>query len=121
MQKKYEGQIDTLKGDLEKKTKDHHKNMKKQEADFESDLSQMDSEYKQQLNDMSKELTDEQDEMDEETRNLFKNTSTLKFVKDMRFFKQKWAQEKTVKKRKKIAAAMANATKAWVGDGEEMD
>lgn len=95
--------------------------MKKQEEDFEKDLSEMDIEYKQQLNDMSSELTNEQDEMDSETRDLFKNTSTLKFVKDMRFFKQKWAQEKTVKKRKKIAAAMANATKAWVGDGEEMN
>lgn len=95
--------------------------MKQQEEDFEKDLSEMDSEYKQQLNDMSKELTHEQDEMDSETHDLFKNTSTLKFVKDMRFFKQKWAQEKTVKKRKKIAAAMANATKAWVGDGEEMN
>lgn len=95
--------------------------MKKQEDDFEKDLSDMDSEYKQQLNDMSKELSNEQDEMDQETKDLFKNTSTLKFVKDMRFFKQKWAQEKTVKRRKKIAAAMANATKAWVGDGEEMD
>jgi len=26
-----------------------------------------------------------------------------------------------VKKRKKIAAAMANATKAWVGDGEKVE
>ena len=47
--------------------------------------------------------------------------ATLKFVKDMRFFKKQWADQKTVKKRKKIASAMANATKAWVGDGEEMN
>ena len=95
--------------------------MHKQEEDFEEDLSAMDTEYKQQMKEMSKELTNEQDQMDKETQTLFKNTSTLKFVKDMRFFKQKWASEKTVKKRKKIAAAMANATKAWVGDGEEME
>lgn len=39
----------------------------------------------------------------------------------MRFFKKQWDDEKDEKKRKKIAAAMANATKTWVSDGEKMD
>jgi len=42
---------------------------------------------------------------------LFENINTLKFVKEMRFFKKEWDQQKTEKKRKKIAAAMANTTK----------
>lgn len=51
---------------------------------------------------------------------LFENINTLKFVKEMRFFKKEWDQQKTEKKRKKIAAAMANTTKLWVKDGEKM-
>jgi len=39
----------------------------------------------------------------------------------MRFFTKQWDEQNTVKKRKKIAAAMANATKAWVGDGEKVE
>jgi hypothetical protein len=38
----------------------------------------------------------------------------------MRFFKKEWDQQKTEKKRKNIAAAMANTTKLWVKDGEKM-
>ena len=51
---------------------------------------------------------------------LFENINTLKFVKEMRFFKKEWDQQKTEKKRKKIAAAMANTTKLWVKDNEKM-
>ena len=58
---------------------------------------------------------------DKEVKDLFENVGTLKFVKEMRFFKTQWDRQKTVKKRKKIAAAMANATKAWVGDGEKVE
>ena len=53
-------------------------------------------------------------------KNLFKNVRTLKFAKEMRFFKKQWEEQQSVHKRKKIAAAMANATKAWVGDGEKI-
>ena len=52
---------------------------------------------------------------------MFENIDTLKFTKEMRFFKKQWDEEKDEHKRKKIAAAMANATKAWVSDGEKMD
>lgn len=52
---------------------------------------------------------------------LFQNVGTLKFVKEMRFFKKQWEDQKSVKKRKKIAAAMANATKAWVSDGDKVE
>ena len=53
--------------------------------------------------------------------NLFENIGTLKFTKEMRFFKKQWDEQKVEKKRKKVAAAMANATKAWVSDGEKIE
>ena len=51
-------------------------------------------------------------------KQLFKNVGTLKFVKELTFYKKQWEENKTEKKRKKIAAAMANSTKTWVGDGD---
>ena len=52
---------------------------------------------------------------------MFENLGTLKFVKELRFFKSQWAAQKTERKRKKIASAMANATKKWVSDGENIE
>jgi len=54
-------------------------------------------------------------------KDLFENIGTLKFVKELRFFKKQWGEQKTEKKRKKIASAMANATKTWVSDGEKIE
>lgn len=48
---------------------------------------------------------------EKEVHELFENIGTLKFVKELRFFKGQWQAQKTEKKRKKIASAMANATK----------
>ena len=59
-------------------------------------------------------------EHEADVKNLFENIGTLKFVKELRYFKQQWEENKTEKKRKKIAAAMANATKQWVSDGEKI-
>ena len=56
-----------------------------------------------------------------EVSELFENVDTLKFVKEMRFFKKQWQSQKSIKKRKKIAAAMANATKGWVSNGEKIN
>jgi len=50
-------------------------------------------------------------EHDSDVKDLFENIGSLKFVKEMRFFKKQWDEQKTEKKRKHIAAAMANATK----------
>ena len=44
---------------------------------------------------------------------------TSKFVGKMRRFKEQWEHERSTKKRRKIAAAMANATKAWVGQADD--
>ena len=58
---------------------------------------------------------------DQDVKALFENIGTLKFVKELRFFKGQWQAQKTEKKRKKIASAMANATKKWVSDGEQIE
>lgn len=58
---------------------------------------------------------------EKEVKELFENIGTLKFVKELRFFKGQWQAQKTEKKRKKIASAMANSTKQWVGDGEKIE
>ena len=58
-----------------------------------------------------KKYTELKDSHDHQVVELFENINTLKFVKEMRFFKKEWDQQKTEKKRKKIAAAMANTTK----------
>ena len=58
---------------------------------------------------------------EKEVKELFENVDTLKFVKEMKYFKKQWQDQKTVKKRKKIAAAMANATKSWVSNGEKIE
>ena len=58
---------------------------------------------------------------EKEVKELFENVDTLKFVKEMKYFKKQWQDQKTVKKRKKIAAAMANATKGWVSNGEKIE
>ena len=81
----------------------------------------MEQKYKKELEAKDQQLLEDHAQEGKEERDLFQNASTLKFVKDMRFFKKQWAEQKTVRKRKKIAAAMANATKAWVSDGEKME
>lgn len=71
--------------------------------------------------DVTTKYTQLKSEHDTEVKELFENIDTLKFTKEMRFFKKQWDQEKDEHKRKKIAAAMANATKSWVSDGEKME
>ena len=66
----------------------------------------------------NKELKKVKEEMEDEKKELFDNESALTFMKDMKFFKKQWQAAKSKIKHKKIAAAMANATKAWVSDEE---
>ena len=68
-----------------------------------------------------KKYNDLKGEHDKQVKDLFENINTLKFTKEMRFFKKQWDEQKEEKQRKKVAAAMANATKAWVSDGEKMN
>jgi hypothetical protein len=88
---------------------------------FEQEITKMHEKHGRELELANKKYSDLKETHDKEVKDLFQNVGTLKFVKEMRFFKKQWDDQKTVKKRKKIAAAMANATKAWVGDGEKVE
>ena len=47
-------------------------------------------------------------------KELFENKDTLKFVKQMKFYKKEWADKPDDEDRKKIATQMASSTKNWV-------
>ena len=120
MLSKMKTQLSELESKAKKTEKENQAEMKKMSEKFEADLAKIEKQYKKDLEQKDHELVNDHAKQGKEERDLFQNASTLKFVKDMRFFKKQWAEQKTVKKRKKIAAAMANATKAWVSDGEKM-
>ena len=111
---------------------DYEQQMSQTETRFKSDLKKRNKQYEEdtlKLNDKHKKELDVANEKyvnlkkthEKEVHDLFQNVGTLKFVKEMRFFKKQWDEQKSVKKRKKIAAAMANATKAWVSDGDKIE
>jgi hypothetical protein len=56
---------------------------------------------------------------DEEVKELFENKLTIKFVKQMRHYKEQWATNSGDDDRKKIATQMASTTKNWVSSSEE--
>jgi len=58
-------------------------------------------------------------EHDSEVKELFENKYTLKFVKQMRHYKQEWAEKTGDEDRKKIATQMASSTKNWVAQTED--
>ena len=51
---------------------------------------------------------------DTEVKELFENKDTLKFVKQMKFYKKEWADKSGDEDRKRIATQMASSTKNWV-------
>jgi len=109
-QKKLASLKDTNKQQLSEKQKDADKEVKALADKNNQSLEELKSKY-----------TELNSAHDKEVKNLFENIGTLKFVKELRFFKGQWQSQKTEKKRKKIASAMANATKKWVGDGEKIE
>jgi hypothetical protein len=104
-----------------KKTEDQYK---KEISDktmlFQKESNTLADKHKSELENASKEYQKLKTDHDKDVKDLFENIGTLKFVKELRYFKQQWEENKTEKKRKKIAAAMANATKQWVSDGEKI-
>lgn len=120
MLEKMKTSLSQMEEKAKKSEKENQAEMKKLSQKFEADLAKIEQQYKKDLEEKDHQLVNDHAKQGKEERDLFQNASTLKFVKDMRFFKKQWAEQKTVRKRKKIAAAMANATKAWVSDGEKM-
>lgn len=112
--------------------KQYEKEMKETEAKYQKELKDKSLVYEQESNQLTekhkaelavamKKYQDLKDDHDKQVKDLFENIATLKFTKEMRFFKKQWDEQKVEKKRKKVAAAMANATKAWVSDGEKIE
>jgi hypothetical protein len=56
---------------------------------------------------------------DEEVKELFENKLTIKFVKQMKHYKEEWQNNSGDDERKKIATQMASTTKNWVSATEE--
>ncbi len=71
----------------------------------------------------SKEYESLKQKHDEEVTELFENKDTLKFVKQMKFYKQQWGEKTGDDDRKQIATQMASTTKNWVSvtDKKEED
>lgn len=111
--KKYEQKMEDIQDHYEKQLKD-------KTLLFDTESNALTQKHKKELQKAMKKYTDLKEVHDQEVKDLFENIGTLKFVKEMRFFKKEWDEQITEKKRKKVAAAMANATKAWVGDGEKL-
>lgn len=56
---------------------------------------------------------------DSEVKELFENKHTLKFVKQMKHYKDEWWNKTGDEDRKKIATQMASTTKSWVSATKE--
>lgn len=111
--KKYESKMDDVQEHFERQ-------LKEKTLLFDAQSNELTTKHKKELNKAMRKYTDLKEVHDQEVKDLFENIGTLKFVKEMRFFKKEWDEQITEKKRKKVAAAMANATKQWVGDGEQL-
>ena len=129
----------SIQTDLQEKLSSLQKEKEKATADIKHELEQVkaakqkeDSQLVGQTNQM-RELKDKYESLkskhDSEVHDLFENKFTLKFVKQMRHYKQEWAQKTAEDDRKRIATQMASATKNFVSaedetlvkDGEESD
>ena len=96
----------------------HEEDLKKRDAKYESDFNDLKKKFHKSLAQKNVEIKKVKAELESEKQELFQNESALTFMKDMKFFKKQWQAAKSKTKHKKIAAAMANATKAWVSDEE---
>ena len=56
---------------------------------------------------------------DQEVRELFENKYTLKFIKQMKHYKEEWKSKPADDERKRIATQMASSTKNWVSATDE--
>jgi len=120
-EKKYQDAVAGYEARMSKTEAKYKGELKERNALYEEETLKLHEKHQKELDTTAKRYADLKGVHDKEVKDLFENVGTLKFVKEMRFFKTQWDRQKTVKKRKKIAAAMANATKAWVGDGEKVE
>lgn len=119
-EEKYEESLKKYEQKMEDVQDHYERQLKEKTLIFDAQSNELTTKHKKELQKAMKKYTDLKEVHDQEVKDLFENIGTLKFVKEMRFFKKEWDEQITEKKRKKVAAAMANATKTWVGDGEQL-
>jgi len=91
-----------------------------------SELEKKQSETEDKLEKSEKELTDLKlkfdnlrSKHDSEVKELFENKHTLKFVMQMKHYKDEWWAKTGDEDRKKIATQMASTTKTWVSASQD--
>ena len=90
----------------EKKVADLEKQQEKQSGELKKETEELEK--------TKKEYESLKSKHDTEVKELFENKDTLKFVKQMKFYKKEWANKSGDEDRKKIATSMASSTKNWV-------
>ena len=114
LKKKQEAQLADKEAEVQMK-------IEEAEAASNQELQELSKSHKQQLKDHESEYSSKKSDHEKQVKTTFENINTLKYVKELRFFKKQWQEQKTEDKRKKIASEMAKATKQWVGDGEMVE
>ena len=92
----------------------YKKEMAEADATHQKILAQTESTFKEALGNEKKKYDSLKSIHDQEVTDIFEDERTLNFIKDMRSYKKRWGEDKSVAKRKVTAAKMADATKNWV-------
>ena len=92
----------------------YKKDMEDADMTHQKILAQNESTFKEALANENKKYDSLKQIHDQEVTDIFEDEKTLSFIKDMRSYKKKWGEDKSVAKRKVTAAKMADATKNWV-------
>jgi len=72
-----------------------------------------------ELKDLKEKYEKLRSQHDAEVKSLFENKHTLKFVKQMKHYKDEWWAKTGDTDRKQIATQMASTTKSWVSASKE--
>ena len=119
---KYE---DDWKAKIEKLKKENEQSlveMKKEYSTESNERAKVETELKDvkaKLDSTQKTLATLQKKHEEEVKELFENKHTLKFIKQMKHYKDEWWSKTSDEDRKRIATQMASSTKSWVSASED--
>ena len=73
----------------------------------------------EELDKVKKQYDSLRNKHDAEVKELFENKDTLRFVKQMKFYKKEWSTKTADEDRKQIATQMASTTKNWVSKEDD--
>lgn len=106
---------------------DQEKKIKELEADLSSkkdSLFKANSDSAKARDELQKQRRDYDSlktQHDQEVTELFENKDTLKFVQQMKHYKEEWQNNEDDDSRKKVATEMASTTKNWVSMADTSD